>query len=141
MSLSKQMRDQLEKSKNKTNSKDQLVDSFNDATLMLIKQFIGNVQSGAVSIDDTADVMRLFQIFEKINDIQTGDNGTGTLPAMTGVQKELMEDVVKTEKKIINGEEEDVVDLEELSKLSVEDITKMMNQREVQVNRDNEGMF
>lgn len=139
MSLTQQMREKLENEKKKVNAKDQLVDSFNDASLTLIKQFIGNVKSGAISIDDTADLMRLFQIYEKINDIQTGDSGSGQLPAMTGGQKGVLDESLNTQKKIINGVEEDVVDLDELSNLSMEEVTNLLNKREVTVNKENEA--
>ena len=67
--------------------------------------------------------------------------GTGQLPALSATQKDIIADKVSTENATIDGEEEEVVSLEELAKLSDEEIDKMLLDKEIQMNKENEVTF
>lgn len=142
MSISDELRAGVAKAKKERDDKTALADAFNGASLKLIKQFIANVDSGAVVIDDVADLSRLMNIYLEINNVGNGEGGTGTLPSVTPKQKEVFEEEnIVVSKVADDGEEEDYIDLEALSEMSTEDVAKMLMKREEQVNNDNEGAF
>lgn len=119
-----------------------LRDTFNLASQKLINQFMAQVMAGSIVIDDVADLTRLFQIYGQINNInQLSNEGGGTLPAMSSGQKEIIQGVIPTEKSVIDGEEADVVSLDELAEMSDEDIEKMLESKELQMNQENEATF
>ena len=103
---------------------------------------MAKVMAGSIDIDDVGDLTRLFQIYMQINNINAGmQEGTGQLPALSATQKDIIADKVSTEKATIDGEEEEVVSLEELAKLSDEEIDKMLLDKEIQMNKENEATF
>lgn len=120
------------------NSKEGLAEAFNGVSLKLIKQFISNVEAGSVQIDDVGDLSRLFNIYRDVNELGTGEEGTGALPKMSQMQR----DVLGSDVKLTGGDSEDdvsYVDLEDMMNLDADDIEKMMNKREVQINKENEA--
>lgn len=120
------------------NSKEGLAEAFNGVSLKLIKQFISNVEAGSVQIDDVGDLSRLFNIYRDVNELGTGEEGTGSLPKMSQMQR----DVLGSDVKLTGGDSEDdvsYVDLEDMMNLDADDIEKMMNKREVQINKENEA--
>ena len=140
--LANSLRDNLDRAKKKKSAKEDLIEGFNDASITLIKQFIANVNSGTIQIDDTADLMRLFNIYTQVNDIQSGAaSGNGAPPALSRTRKEVMEDMIPSDRQVVNGEEEDIIDLDALIAMSAEDIQQLMTKREVEVNRENEAAF
>ena len=54
---------------------------------------------------------------------------------------DIMEDMIPSDRQVVNGEEEDVIDLDALIAMSAEDIQQLMTKREVEVNRENEAAF
>ena len=59
-------------------SEQRLRDTFNNASLTLINQFMAKVMAGSIDIDDVGDLTRLFQIYMQINNINAGmQEGTG----------------------------------------------------------------
>lgn len=143
MSMADEIRERVAKQKKERNSKDELANAFNNVSLKLLNQFIANVQSGAVEIDNVTDVARLFGIYKEINDIQTGEEGTGVLPSMSPTQKKLFEEnQVLVTKESENEDEppEEYIDLEALSNMSSGDIERMLTERETKVNNENEAM-
>ena len=143
-SVSDELRAKLAISKSNKSQKDGIADAFNGVTLKLIKKFIAEVDAGSVVLEDISDLNRLFQMYMAINDLNSAENGNGTLPTMVPSQKGVFETegLVKTVK-AFNEDEEDqeFIDLEALSKMDASDIQKMMIRREEQVNNDNEGAF
>lgn len=143
MSMAEDLKSRVNQQKKDRSQKDELAGAFNGVSLKLIKQFIANVDSGAVQIDDVADLNRLVNIYFQINDIGTGEEGTGTLPSMAPTQKKLFEDkgmVVKNEALGEDEEDEEYVDLGTLSEMTSEDLEKMLTERETQVNNENEAI-
>lgn len=143
MSMADEIRERVAKQKKERNSKDELANAFNNVSLTLLNRFIANVQSGTVEIDNVTDVARLFGIYKEINDIQTGEEGTGVLPSMSPTQKKLFEEhQVLVTKESENEDEplEEYIDLEALSNMSSGDIERMLTERETEVNNENEAM-
>lgn len=138
-SFTDQYRKRLE-SKNKAEStKDQLADKFNKTATKLIDEFMNEVASGNIRIDDTADMMRLFQIYFEINELNnaTGD-GTGSLPQLSQRQSKHLRKYVETEEvEAPSGGYEDVIDPESLMNLGEDEIANMIKEREIEMNADN----
>lgn len=142
MGLADRLRDSKEKKKLNRTTEETLRDTFNEASTTLINQFMAQVISGSIQIDDVADLTRLFQIYLQINNINQGvGDGNGTLPSLPNGQKEIISSVLETEKVSIDGEVEEVISLEELAKLSDEEVDKMLAQKEIQMNQENEATF
>ncbi|QPI18394.1 hypothetical protein [Enterococcus phage EFGrNG] len=142
MSMADRIKENAEQKKMERTSEQRLRDTFNNASLTLINQFMAKVMAGSIDIDDVGDLTRLFQIYMQINNINAGmQEGTGQLPALSATQKDIIADKVSTEKATIDGEEEEVVSLEELAKLSDEEIDKMLLDKEIQMNKENEATF
>lgn len=134
-----QLRKRMENKKEVESSKDRLADKFNDTALMLIDEFLNEVNSNNIRIDDTADLMRLFQIYFEINELKslTGE-GTGRLPQLSQRQSSQIRKYVDTEEtENEEGEEEHIIDPESLMNLSEEDVASMIKEREIEMNADN----
>lgn len=138
-SFAEQARRRIEKEKENKNSKDRLADKFNETAMLLIDEFMNEVVSGNIRVDDTADLMRLFQIYHDINEIQSGvGEGSGSLPELSQRQsKHLKTYLETTEVETPEGVHEDIVDPESLMNMSEEDVQEMIKEREIEMNQDN----
>jgi len=138
-SFAGQLRKKLQEKNEAESSRELLAEEFNKATSKLIYEFLREVESGNIRIDDTADIMRLFQIFKEVNDIDNmAGEGTGSLPPLSPKQSSQIKSFVDIEEEEnSDGEEESYINPNSLSELSAEDIGKMMNEREIQMNEDN----
>lgn len=139
--MSDQLRREMEKKKKKRDPKDELKEVFNEAGLQAMKSFISNMQTGAVQIDDSADVYRLFQMFMQLNDLSEGGEGSGALPKLPNVQTEVFSDLVEKQVRVEDGEEveEDVINLSKFEDMSDEEVEEMLKKRERDLNIANEG--
>ena len=123
MSMADRIRENAEQKKLERTPEQRLRDTFNTASLTLINQFMAKVMAGSIDIDDVGDLTRLFQIYMQINNINDGmQDGTGQLPALSATQKEIITDKIATERVTIDGEEDEIISLDELTKLSDEEI-------------------
>lgn len=137
--LSSQLREELDKKKRDKDSKSAMADKFNAASTVLINKFMAEVTAGNIELDGVTDLMRLFQIYTQVNEIKLGEEeGMGQLPALTQAQHDTMDAIVSVRG---TGEEDDTsyVDMDELEKLTSEDINKLMAQREITMNKENES--
>lgn len=142
MGMADRLKDNAKQKKLERTPEQQLRDTFNQASIKLINQFMANVTSGAIEVDDIADLTRLFQIYLQVNNINDGmQEGTGTLPALTSEHKDIISEKVSTEKIIKDGEEEELISLDELASLPDDQLEEILVNRELQMNRENEVTF
>ena len=142
MGMADRLKDNAKQKKLERTPEQQLRDTFNQASIKLINQFMANVTSGAIEVDDIADLTRLFQIYLQVNNINdVMQEGTGTLPALTSEHKDIISEKVSTEKIIKDGEEEELISLDELASLPDDQLEEVLVNRELQMNRENEATF
>ena len=138
MGMADRLKDNAKQKKLERTPEQQLRDTFNQASI----KFMANVTSGAIEVDDIADLTRLFQIYLQVNNINDGmQEGTGTLPALTSEHKDIISEKVSTEKIIKDGEEEELISLDELASLPDDQLEEVLVNRELQMNRENEVTF
>jgi len=142
MGLKERLEENAKKKKLERTSEEKLRDTFNEASTTLINQYMAKVQAGAIEISDVGDLTRLFQIYMQINKIDSmAGEGNGTLPALPSGQKEIISSYIETSKADINGEEEEVISLVDLAGMDEETIDKMLVEKEIQMNKENEATF
>lgn len=142
MKLSDNLRENLNNKKNSKNAKEDVRDAFNMTALKLIRRFTEEVEAGTIEVTDIADVMRLYNMYLSVNDLQGGEDGAGNLPALPRDERRLFEDSISTVK-ARDPEEEDkdfINDIEFENKTS-EEIEKLLTKREMEVNRTNEEAY
>lgn len=138
-SFTNKFKNRMEQEKDKDKSKDKLADKFNETASLLIDEFLNEVNANNIRLDDTADLMRLFQIYSEINNIKdAATEGAGSLPGLSQRQSKQIKSYVETEEvETSNGEYEDVIDTESLMKLSEDEVSDMIKEREIEMNADN----
>lgn len=142
MGMSERMKEREQELRKNQTSEENLRDTFNNASRTLINQFMAEVLSGSIQIDDVADLSRLFQIYTQINNINEMGDGSGTLPQLSPGQKNIINQNLETQTRENNdGEEEEVVSLEDLSQMADDQLDQMLNAREVEMNKENEVTF
>lgn len=142
MGLKERLEENAKKKKLERTSEEKLRDTFNEASTTLINQYMAKVQAGAIEISDVGDLTRLFQIYMQINKIDSmAGEGNGTLPALPSGQKGIISSYIETSKADINGEEEEVISLVDLAGMDEETIDKMLVEKEIQMNKENEATF
>lgn len=142
MGLKERLEENTKKKKLERTSEEKLRDTFNEASTTLINQYMAKVQAGAIEISDVGDLTRLFQIYMQINKIDSmAGEGNGTLPALPSGQKEVISSYIETSKADINCEEEEVISLVDLAGMDEETIDKMLVEKEIQMNKENEATF
>lgn len=142
MGLKERLEENAKKKKLERTSEEKLRDTFNEASTTLINQYMAKVQAGAIEISDVGDLTRLFQIYMQINKIDSmAGEGNGTLPALPSGQKEVISSYIETSKADINGEEEEVISLVDLAGMDEETIDKLLVEKEIQMNKENEATF
>lgn len=142
MGLAERLAENARRKKIERTSEEKLRDTFNDASTTLINQFMAKVMAGAIQIDDVGDLTRLFSIYMQINqiDAMSGD-GNGTLPALSSGQKDIISETIETESTEVNGEEQEVISLVDLAGMDDKTIDKMLLEKEVEMNKENEATF
>lgn len=142
MGVADRMKDREKEINRKKTSEENLRDTFNDSAKTLIMQFMAEVKSGSIQIDDVADLSRLFQIYSQVNDLNELGSGQGSFPQLSTGQRKIMNESMETKTRENNdGEEEEVVSLESLEDMTDEQIDEMLKSREVEMNKENEASF
>lgn len=138
MSMEKYLAERKEKIGEGDATKQIVANMVNNVTFNLIKEFEKQVQEDGYRMD-TADLMRLYQMWSDVNESGSGD-GTGVLPGLTGVESEDLSEHIETKKEYDeDGNEINYVSSDDLVNLSQEDIEKMIEGREETLNKKNEG--
>lgn len=141
-SIADNLRRNLERQKSPKTSEEELLDTINDASRLLVNRFLANVQAGAVELTDVPDLVRVISLASELNGWRSGENGgTGAPPPISIKQSEIFDKTLQTNKQVIDGEEKDVIDLNELEALSDTNIEEMMREREITYNQENEATF
>lgn len=142
-SFAEQFKSRIDENKNTESSRDKLADKFNQTASVLIDEFLREVSSNNIRIDDTADLMRLFQIYFEINDLQSmSGEGSGRLPELSMRQSKQIQSFVDTQDiETPEGDRESIVDPESLAGLSEDDIGDLMLRREEGINKDNADIW
>lgn len=135
------IRRQLERKKDTKSSEEELLDSINDASNLLIKKFLANVQAGSIEMTEVTDLVRIISMASDVNNWSTGTGATGAPPAISLKQADILDRTLNTKKEMVDGEEVDVVDLSELEAMSNEDLEAMLREREISYNQENEATF
>lgn len=135
------IRRQLERKKETKTSEEELLDAINDASGLLVKKFLSNVQAGSVEMTDVTDLVRVISMASDINKWSTGTGATGAPPAISLKQADILERTLSTTKEIVDGEEVDVVNLTDIEAMSNEQLEAMLQEREISYNQENEATF
>lgn len=143
MASTSNIRDNIDKKKSRMSSEEELREMFNDTSVRLVKKFLADALAGDIPMESTADLTRLMQIYTQINNINMGADGVqGTLPEISLAQKEAFSDNLTVTKGVsAEGDEVDLIDLDELAELDAEEIDNMLITREAIINKENEGAF
>lgn len=136
------IRKQLERKKAPKSSSEELLDTINDMSTLLVKKFLANVQAGSVELNDIPDLVRVISMAGELNSWSNNSNsGTGAPPAISLKQADILEQTLPSKVETVDGEPKDVVDLAELEALSDSDIEALLNAREIGYNQENEATF
>ena len=136
------IRKKLEKKKAPKSSSEELLDTINEASTLLVKKFLANVQSGSIELTDVPDLVRVISMAGDLNSWSNGNTGgTGAPPAVSLKQSEILDRALTPKTEIVDGEEKEVIDLSELEALPDEDIEKLLREREIGYNQENEATF
>lgn len=138
MSMAEKIRDKANQKKTNRSKKDEMADLFNEVSHELILDFLKDAKAGRVRVSDTTDMMRLYQIWESINDIESG-SGEGQLPTISRAQSDLLANEIGVESEIVDGEEVGIIDLDSLSEKDEKEIDTLLNKREIEKNNENEN--
>lgn len=124
------------KNKDNKRSKTDMADLFNNVSYDLILEFMKGVEVGEIKISDTTDLMRLYQIWGQVNEIDTEGEGTGVLPAIS--KRETEGSSIPTKELDTPEGEKDTIDTDELMNMTSEEVDKMMADRLKSKNELNE---
>lgn len=142
MGLADRLREDDKDRKENRTSDEKLRDTFNETSNYLIKKFLAEAQSGAIAITDVADITRLFQIYLQVNQINDmASAGSGSLPALSSGQKDLIAQSLETTKVESNGVEEEVISLADIEAMDDEELDGLLKERELLMNQENEKAF
>lgn len=141
-SIADNIRRNIERQRQTKTSEEELLDAVNDTSRLLVNKFLANVQAGAVELTDVTDLVRVINLASEINGWRSGEHGgSGTLPAISIKQADILDNTIQTTKTVIDGEEKDVIDLNSLESLTDDSIHKMLQEREITYNQENEATF
>lgn len=133
------IRDGLQNRKRADSGEQELRESINFAASKAMQKFIQRLESGEIPIDNMSDFVRVLGAYKEINNIDglmEGSSLSGALPEVnmrhSAVIEEQLGEMVESE----DGEER--IDV---SKLSTEDMTKLLQSMDREQNKENERSF
>lgn len=143
MGLADRLKKNEERKSRENSTEEALRNTFNESTTKLINQFMADVNSGSIKIEDVGDLTRLFQIYLQVNNIDNmAEGNNGTFPELSSGQREIFEKHVAVGKEEDEeGEEEETISLTDLESADDSTIDKMLQERELEMNKENEGSF
>lgn len=122
----------------KDTSKQELAQLFNDMSYDLIMQFIKQSKESNQPMD-TTDLMRVYQIWERVNELDTEGSATGVMPSLSKTESDNLDDYVESAVEYDDeGNEVTYIDTDDLVNMSKEEIDKMVKGRAESLNSKNE---
>lgn len=133
------IRQGLNQRKRADSGEQELRENINFAASKAMQKFIQRLETGEIPIDNMADFIRVLGAYKEINNIDgvlEGSNISGALPEISMTQNKVIEDRVGESAKGDDGEERfDIADL------SMEDMTKLIENIDKEQNKENERGF
>lgn len=142
MSLSKNIRENVEKRKEGISSEQELRELINQAAVKSLKQFIARIDAGEIPIDNMSDFIRVLGAYKEVNNIASAMEGNGSgasLPELDLRQEKVLNDHIndgKIKKKEV-GDEERL----DVTGLSEDDVADLIRQMDIAQNKANEEAF
>lgn len=115
---------------------DQTKENFNKALFELSKDVLQKVSSHEIEVEDIKDVKDLSAIFMNMQQNFNGADSTGAPQASAGVSL-FFNDKLNAKKQPDQEDDEAIVDLDELSNLSEEELNEMIDKQGQAENADN----
>lgn len=140
-STASNIRKQLDRKKESKTSSEELLDNINDASSLLVKKFLANVQAGSVEMTDITDLVRVISMASDINSWSTGTGGAGAPPSISLRQGDILDKMLEVTTEVVEGEEVDVIDLSKLETMDNETVESLLVEREITYNQENEATF
>lgn len=129
------MRQEIEmKKKSKEDVKNETLNNFNQATLILINDFIKKVMNGAIELKDPNEFQRIFAMFMQLNELDEQNTSGGSLPELALSQKEFLDKTLKVEQ---DDSGESIVDEQSLLDMTEDDVKSLMEHMDKEQNMQN----
>lgn len=133
------IRDKLAKKKSQEeDAKQAIANGFMSNIHKLMIDFSKKVESNQIEIKDTNDLYKLYVIFSQMSQMNTEGAEGGALPQLSNTQQEVFEGLIDNSD--IDSEEAKI-DLQKISELTEEEITKMIVEKEQIMNEENSETF
>lgn len=129
------MRQEIEmKKKSKEDVKNETLNNFNQATLILINDFIKKVMNGTIELKDPNEFQRIFAMFMQLNELDEQNTSGGSLPELALSQKEFLDKTLKVEQ---DDSGEAIVDEQSLLDMTEDDVKSLMEHMDNEQNMQN----
>lgn len=129
------MRQELElKKKSKEDIKNETLNNFNQATLILINDFIKKVTNGTIELKDPNEFQRIFAMYMQLNELDSNNSGGGSLPELAVKQKEMLDSTLSIEQ---DDSGEAIVDEQALLDMTESDINELISNMDKEQNQQN----
>lgn len=129
------MRQEIEmKKKSKEDVKNETLNNFNQATLILINDFIKKVMNGSIELKDPNEFQRIFAMFMQLNELDEQNTSGGSLPELALSQKEFLDKTLKVEQ---DDSGESIVDEQSLLDMTEDDVKSLMEHMDKEQNMQN----
>lgn len=122
------------KKKSKEDVKNETLNNFNQATLILINDFIKKVMNGAIELKDPNEFQRIFAMFMQLNELDEQNTSGGSLPELALSQKEFLDKTLKVEQ---DDSGEAIVDEQSLLDMTEDDVKSLMEHMDNEQNMQN----
>lgn len=136
--LTKRLRQGLS-ARGEGSERDGALSALNSSIPGLLEKFMTRVDAGEIQLDNIPDLVRVFDLFERVNDVHSGDGEGGALPELNLTQRHVIEENLEIGEDIVDGAgevtQEGVVDVENMTE---EDIAKLFGSLDRAQNKENE---
>ena len=133
------IRDGLQIRKRADSGEQELRESINTAATKAMKKFIQRLDNDEIPIDNMSDVVRVLGVYKEINNIEgmmEGSNLSNALPEVNMSRSAVIEAQVGEITESEDGEER--IDV---TQLTTEDMTKLLENLDREQNKENERSF